>query len=250
MNKSPNRSHYKQCILLWHLRSTLWGSFHHSKCECACFWRQFGWQTWWQKQGIFPGLGSRTGRIDGHAYEETIFRTNYENIDLHISSDAPLESVCIATYLRAEEDDGVELSIVIGKCRIAAKKQQTIPKLELQAAVYSVRWRQLITKNNEIKIQPVTHWTNSMTVLQWLHFANKKQQVFVTNRVGKILHQTFVDKWWLVKGTVNPTDIGARRVSVSQLLGTRGWIGRPGWSRIHAVGQRKQNQWMVTILSW
>ena len=68
------------------------------------------------------------------------FDKRYKKIDLHIFSDASLESMCIVAYLRAE-DEGVELSFVIGKCRIAPIKQQTIPKLELQAALYSVRLR-------------------------------------------------------------------------------------------------------------
>ena len=77
----------------------------------------------------------------------------------------------IVAYLHAEDVDGVEISFVIRNCRTAPEKQQTIPKLELQAALYSVRLRQLITEDHDVKIQTVTHWTDSMTVLQWLHSA-------------------------------------------------------------------------------
>ena len=156
------------------------------------------------------------------------FEKRYKKIDLHIFSDASLESMCIVAYLRAEDDEGVELSFVIGKCRIAPMKQQTIPKLELQAALYSVRLRELITENHDIQIQTVTHWTDSMTVLQWLHSAHKKQQVFVANRVGEILDQSTVDEWQHVKGTMNPADIGTRGVTVSQLLESE-WLNGPAW---------------------
>ena len=77
---------------------------------------------------------------------------SYKKIDLHIFSDASKESMCIVAYLRVESDDGVELSFVIGKCRIAPMKQQMIPKPELQAAVFSVRLRQLIAEDHDIKI--------------------------------------------------------------------------------------------------
>ena len=83
---------------------------------------------------------------------------------MHIFSDASLESLCIIAYVRAEDEDGVKLSFVIGKCRVAPMKQQTIPKLELQAALYSVRLRQLITEDHDIQIHKVTRWTDSMTV--------------------------------------------------------------------------------------
>ena len=42
------------------------------------------------------------------------FDKRYKKIDLHIFSDASQESMCIVAYQRAEDDDRVELSIVIG----------------------------------------------------------------------------------------------------------------------------------------
>ena len=61
------------------------------------------------------------------------FERSYKKKDLHILSNASLESMRILAYLRAENEVGVELSFVIGKCRIAPMNQQTTPKLELQA---------------------------------------------------------------------------------------------------------------------
>ena len=127
--------------------------------------------------------------------ERRYFDKRYNKKDLHIFSDASLESMCIVAYLRAEDEDGGELSFVIGKFSIAPLKQQTIPKLELQAALYSVRLRQLITEDHDIQIQTVTHWTDSMTVLQWFLSAHKKQQVFLAKRVGEIPDQSTVDEW-------------------------------------------------------
>ena len=56
-------------------------------------------------------------------------------MDLHIFCDAALESMCIDDYFKAETQNGVRVSFVIGKCRIASMKHQTLPKLELQAAL-------------------------------------------------------------------------------------------------------------------
>ena len=130
--------------------------------------------------------------------------------------------------LASKDEEGAELANVNGKCRIAPMKQQTIPKLELQAALYSVRLRQLISEDHDIHIQTVTHWTDSMTVLQWLHSAHKKQQVFVANRVGEILDQSTVDEWRHVKGTMNPADIGTRGVTVTHLRESE-WLNGPAW---------------------
>ena len=88
----------------------------------------------------------------------------------------------------------MKLPFVIGKCRVAPMKQQTIPTLELHAALYSARLRQLTTEDHDIQIHTVTHWTDSMTALQWLQSAHKMKQVFVANRVGDILDQSTVDE--------------------------------------------------------
>ena len=122
------------------------------------------------------------------------FERSYKKIDLHIFSDASLKSMCIVAHVRAEDEDKVELSFVFEMCSFASMKQQTIPKLELQAALYSVRLRQLITEDHDIQIHTKTHWTDSMTVLHWLYSAHKKQQVFVANRVREIVDQSTLDE--------------------------------------------------------
>ena len=96
--------------------------------------------------------------------ERNYFTTKPEVVELHIFSDASLEAMCMVAYLRAETANGVQLRFVVGKCRVAPMKQQTIPKLELQAALYAVRIRQLITQGHDIAIANVYHWTDSLTV--------------------------------------------------------------------------------------
>ena len=96
-----------------------------------------------------------------------------KNVQLHIFSDASLEAMCIVAYFRGEIEEGIELSFVLCKCRIAPIKQLSIPRLELQAALYSVRLRKLIIQEHDLPINSVTHWTDSVTVLQWLNTRTK-----------------------------------------------------------------------------
>ena len=79
------------------------------------------------------------------------------SVDLHIFSDTSLEAMCVVAYFRAEIDSGVEVSFVIGKGQIAPMKQKIVPKLELQAALYAVRWRQLNLEGNDIDNGKVYH---------------------------------------------------------------------------------------------
>ena len=65
------------------------------------------------------------------------FDKSNKKLDLHFFSDASLESMCNVAYLQAEDDDGADLLFVIRRCRVAPMKQQTISKLQLQAALCS-----------------------------------------------------------------------------------------------------------------
>ena len=104
----------------------------------------------------------------------------------------------------------------------------TIPKLELQAAVYGVRLRKQILNKHDVKIDKIFHWTDSSTVLQWLQAAHKKQQVFVANRAAEILENSSMDQWRHVKGVENPADIGTREMSIEGLRESV-WIYGPAW---------------------
>ena len=156
------------------------------------------------------------------------FSANPKNVELHIFSDASLEAMCIVAYLRAEVNDGIEVSFVLGKCRIAPIKQLSIPRLELQAALYSVRLRTLIVKEHDLQIDSVTHWTDSVTVLQRLHSADKRQNVFVANRAAEILQSSTIDEWKHVKGELNPSDIGTRGTTIEKLIESE-WLSGPIW---------------------
>ena len=89
-----------------------------------------------------------------------------ENVQLHVFSDPFLGAMSIVAYFYAEVKDEVEVSFVLGKCRIAPVKHLSIPRLELQAALYSVRLRSLIVKEHDLQYGIVTHWTDSVTVFQ------------------------------------------------------------------------------------
>ena len=149
--------------------------------------------------------------------------------------------MCVVAYLRAEDVERVELAFFIGKCSIAPMKQQTFPKLELQATLYSVTLRQLITEDHDIKTQTVTHWTDSMTVLQCIHFDHDIQQILVANRVGEILDESSEDQWRHIKRTMNPEDIGTRGVTVSQLFENE-WLIRPAWLKLNPTNWPEQAQ--------
>ena len=96
---------------------------------------------------------------------------NAEVVDLHIFADASLDALCIVAYFRDQQTG--ELAYVVEKCRVAPMKQQSIPRLELQAAMYGTRLEQLIVDEHDVEFERIFFWTDSTTVLQWLHGADK-----------------------------------------------------------------------------
>ncbi|XP_075254852.1 uncharacterized protein LOC142346222 [Convolutriloba macropyga] len=136
------------------------------------------------------------------------FENGCTNLRLHNFTDASEKAKCIVAFL--QDKSTLKLTYVIGKCRVEPMRHTTIPKLKLQAAVYGVRLRRQILKEHDVNIDKTYHWTDSSTVLQWLHSADKKQQVFVANRAAKILENSSMDQWIHVKGIKNTADIGTR----------------------------------------
>ena len=141
---------------------------------------------------LFSDWCSELQEIRTMSINRLYFTKGCAKLRLHIFTDASEEAMCIVAYL--QDDSTLKLSYVIGKCRVAPIRHMTIPKLELQAAVYGVRLRKLILIEHDVKIDDIYHWTDSSTVLHWLQSADKKQQVFVANRAAEILENSSMDQ--------------------------------------------------------
>ena len=129
-----------------------------------------------------------------------------------------------------------DLAFVIGKRRVATMRHFSIPQLELQAAVMAVRLKEEIVKEHEMKINSCNFWSDSTTVLQWIHSSHRKQQVFGANRVAEILDTTDASQWKLVSGVNNPADIGTRAINIEELKSSE-WLAGPAWLK------RAESEW-------
>ena len=145
------------------------------------------------------------------------FSTSKDKWEFHVFADASEDTMCAVAYLRSKPKQySADLAFVIGKCRVAPMRHFSIPRLELQAAVMAVRLKEQIVKEHESKIHSPNFWTDSTTVLQWIHSSHWKQKVIVANRVAEILDTTNVSQWNHVSGINNPADIGTRANNVDE----------------------------------
>ena len=96
------------------------------------------------------------------------------------------DMVC-SSYLRIEYPDGiVESFFIIERSRIAPIKTVSIPRLELQAALFAAHVAQTLRRELELKYQREHFWTDSMIVLNYIKNETRRFQTFVANRVSEI----------------------------------------------------------------
>ena len=179
-----------------------------------------------ENRHAFEKWTSEMIQVNQMVLKRTYFESGVNKVDLQIFSDASLEAMCMVAYLRKQENG--EVAFVIGKCRVAPIRNMTVAKLEMQAAVFGVRLRELILEEHDIEVDQIVHWTDSTTVLQWLHASNNKEPVFVANRVAEILQNSTIDQWRHVERKLIPADIGTRGTTVEALKENE-WLTGPAW---------------------
>lgn len=124
--------------------------------------------------------------------------------------DASEEAIAFVTYCRIKTSKGNKVSFNSRKTNFAPTKYQSIPRLELQAAVFAVRLRNQIVGYHSANIDFVHFWTDSHSVIRWVNSETKKYKQYVANRVGEILESSEATEWRWLPGSMNPADDATR----------------------------------------
>lgn len=139
-------------------------------------------------------------------------------IELHSFADASEKGYGQCCYLRTISPSGVVgCALVAAKARVTPLKPITIPRLELQAAVLSVKVAINVVRELDLppNVLSVHYWTDSMVVLGYIGNDAKRFHTFVANRVQFIRNETEAAQWRHVPTTDNPADLTSRGASVS-----------------------------------
>ena len=145
------------------------------------------------------------------------------SLELHAFGDASAKGVSAAVYAVVHQDQGITQQLVCAKSRLA-KKNLTIPRLELVAGHMAVN---LVTNvQAALNLQPhEAHcWLDSTVALYWIKGQGEYRQ-FVSNRVHKIQQHAQV-KWHHVPTEDNPTDLGSRG---GDAVNSHLWKNGPDW---------------------
>ena len=148
--------------------------------------------------------------------------------ELHYFSDASLQGYGTCVYLRMiDEEDHVATSLVIAKSRVTPSKIVTIPRLELMAAVVSVRVSNFLHKQLPIQNVAEYFWTDSQVVLGYIANEARRFQIYVANRVQQIRDSTSVDQWRYVDTKSNPADKASRGMNADEMFNSSLWWNGP-----------------------
>ncbi len=150
--------------------------------------------------------------------------------ELHCFSDASNKGYGQCSYLRLRERDGTTSSaLVMAKARVAPSKPITVPRLELAAAVVSVKIGAFLQRELDIDNMTTYYWTDSKVALGYITNDARRFHVYVANRVQHIRDNSEVHSWNYVRTEQNPADIASRGISARDIVNNTLWWKGPNF---------------------
>ena len=104
-----------------------------------------------------------------------------------------------------------------------------VPRLELTAAVISVRVSNMLVNELDVAQDDRFFWTDSTTVLKYLTNEKARYKTFVANRVQAIRDTTASCEWHYVDSSLNPADDASRGLKMLRFLDNKRWINGPSF---------------------
>lgn len=122
-----------------------------------------------------------------------------ESVEAHIFTDASEHAYGCVAFLRVVVGGTVLCSVAMSRSKVAPLKKQSVPRLELMAAVLGARMSRTMTDTHSLKIDRSVLWTDSRTVWSWIRSDQHQYKQFVAFRIGEILELTRATDWrWVL----------------------------------------------------
>lgn len=148
--------------------------------------------------------------------------------DLHVYYDASERVYGAVGYLRAQAVVGnIHVSFIMAKSRVAPRKQISMPRLELSAALLGAQLPSTLKSELTLPIQNVVYWSDSTTVLSWMKMDSCRYKVFVGTSIAEIQDLTDVNSWRYIDSQRIPADDVTRGKTLRELAEPQRWSQGP-----------------------
>ncbi|XP_024893013.1 uncharacterized protein LOC112468186 [Temnothorax curvispinosus] len=152
------------------------------------------------------------------------YSTRPGHTQLHGFCDASERAYGACIYIRTQiKANKFRVELLCSKSRVAPIKSQSLPRLELAAAVLLAQLVDKISEAIHVDNIPIFLWSDSTITLNWISSPSRKWTVFVANRVGEVQRLTRIDSWRHVSSANNPADILSRGQTPGDLLSAALW---------------------------
>ena len=159
------------------------------------------------------------------------FESKVRNLELVGFGDASMKAYTAVVYIRSEMWNAkVNVEIVASKTRVAPAVKQTLPRLELLAAVILARLIVKVQKSlSTVKTldKMTISFTDSKVVLNWIKRKDRKYNQFVEKRSREVREITDEQNWYHVSGKSNPADVGSTGCPPDKLSNIIMWLEGP-----------------------
>lgn len=165
--------------------------------------------------------------------------------EIHAFGDASEIAYGSVVYVRTfDTSNNYVVRLLCSKSKIAPLKVQTIPRLELCAALLTA---ELVVKVLAALDNPITNvyfWSDSEITLCrikcHLESTQTKLPIFEANRVAKIQEISSSSQWYYVPTKANPADVVSRGLSVRELIDCEVWWNGPSFLLEHSSSWPRQ----------
>ena len=155
-----------------------------------------------------------------------------DKIELHLFCDASERAYAACIYIVATDSHGRrKSSLLVAKTKVAPVKTQSVPRLELCAALLGTRLYQSVIKSigqTPVVIEKTFAWTDSTIVLCWLSKEPSRWSTFVSNRISEIQGENKLN-WNHVCSEENPADPASRGINPDEINQHDLWWNGPKW---------------------
>ncbi|XP_071094614.1 uncharacterized protein [Haliotis cracherodii] len=103
----------------------------------------------------------------------------------------------------------------------------TILRLELSAAVISVKRDMMLRQELKLEISRSVFCTDSTIVIQYIRNENKRFHVFIAHRIALIHESSEPNQWRHVGSTENPADDMSRGLDADKMVSSDRWKHGP-----------------------